>query len=467
MTYIRELLKRQFAPLVAFPAACLLLCGLYFIIATPIHSAKVLLRVELGEIEERTDLEPQLMSHVAAMTSDELTSLVIDQLPPDSLPETRRSGLVRLFGGLRRALGGGTQPEMSDQERRTLLVDEVKKDLSVRRVRETAILEVIYRHTSPQHAADLANLYAETLISQIKDQTQARTQQALSFSQSRLVELRKSIETLFTEAQQIRSNLEDGRGGVQDLEARILQLTLALSKSDQSLIGLREQVRQLQDREDPESLKLAAMQTERGANLHAAFVNTQTRLAQMEQNGAQTEAAVQLKRQAKTLRDDLELLRQQKLVALEQDLRVLEARRNSISTDLNAAMSLINGQEWSKIRIAEYEAGILENIYADHLRELEVVQKTALVTPIHILSPARPNPIPVWPQYKLLWVLALLGGVGMGAVIAIWREWGIVMEQRQPNGTGGQFQILREQQGQLDEEDQRPSDTEPKAREGK
>lgn len=461
MTYIRELLKRQFVPLVAFPAACLLLCGLYFIIATPMHSAKALLRVELGEVEDRTDLEPQLMSHVAAMTSDEVTSLVIDQLPPDSLPETQRSGLVRLFGGLRRALGGAAQPEMTDLERRSLLVDEIKKDLVVRRVRETAILEVIYRHTSPQRAADLANLYAETLISQIREQAQSRTQQALSFSQSRLVELRQAIESLFTEAQEIRSSLKDGRGGVQDLEARILQLTLALSESDQSLIGLQEQVRQLQDREDPESLKLAAMQTERGANLHAAFVNTQMRLAQMQQNGARTEASAQLERQANTLRDDLEFMRQQKLVALEQELRILVARRNSISADLNAAMSLINGREWSKIRIAEYEAGILENIYADHLRDLEVVQRTALATPVHILSPARPNPIPVWPQYKLLLVLALLGGIGIGAVIAVWREWGIVVDQRLPKGMGSQFQILRERWEQFDEEDRLPSETDP------
>lgn len=442
--FIVRVLRRQFAPLIALPTTCLVLCGAYFILAPPEYAANALIFADMRELEDRDALEPLLFSYVETIRSDEITSQVIDNLPASAPLKIDRGWLGRMFGDIRIKLGFDRHHEISEAEHRTLLVNEVNKDLGVRRIRDTAIIEITYRAPSPQRAADIANVFADTFLDHIAAQSHDTSQQTLDFTRSRIEDLRLLIRASQRQAQDIRSSNGQDRGGFQDLETRISRLTVALSEIDQMQAGLVAQIRLLKE-DDDESLEAAALNVDGGAKLYLAYAAAERKLSRLKSGGANQTTLAQIEGSASALREELDRLLQQRLAGLEQELKVVVARRDSIARDLQDDLQLINSPDWSLMQTAESEAATLQNIYADYLRELEAVQKKDLTTPVSVIAPARPNPNPSWPQYKMLFLLAALGGLGIGSVIALWREWDWSAESRTPDGSGSRAALLREE----------------------
>lgn len=436
-------IRRQIWPLFLFPLL-LIASGLVFLVfATPRFESSAFILVDAHEVRDQTQLNAVISSYVETADSDDMTANVIDRLALGTEYHADRGRLVQLIGTVREELGLTAQEPVSDDEKRTLLVKRVKKDLKVGRVRETTIIRISFRSASPQRAADIATEYAKAFIAAHAEQKRQLSERKIGFVLNRIENLRSSVDASYQQARSPGPATRQDTGGLQDMDARISQMAMALSELDGTLAGISERVRVLKTTGDLASLEAAALQVERGPSLFRAYAEAYKNLPQRsETTTPQQGATTQIEGTVERLGAELDRVLKQALLVLEQERKIILARRDSIAADLREALELVASHDWLRMQRAKYEATVFETLYAESLKELEAMRKSAIDLPVSLMTSAHPDPNPVWPNYKVLLLLSAFGGLGLGAAIAVFREWHSEARYRDPTEVGSILTVL-------------------------
>jgi uncharacterized protein involved in exopolysaccharide biosynthesis len=175
--------------------------------------------------------------------------------------------------------------------------------------------------------------------------------------------------------------------------------------------------------DDIASLEAASLQIEGGLQLVNAYADSLQTLERFRARGASSDAYASLEASVELLREDVMKSLERERSRVQQDLRILEARREKIDGEIANALFESSRRNWSQILIEEHQAGVFQNIYADYLRELEVVYDRAESTPLRVMAYARPRFDPSSPNYELVLVLSLFLGLVFGVGVAVFREW--------------------------------------------
>jgi succinoglycan biosynthesis transport protein ExoP len=394
----------------------------YLVVVTPSYTSFTLISVDPGEATADA-LSATIQSHITTIGSNEVTSDVIDRLDLAADAEVRRGKLDRLVSGLRDWFGIEAREPLSEEEAREIVENQIASALDVQRVSDSRIIEVSYTADSPERAATIANTYAKAYVEGLVRRSRESTARRAEFLRSRAAEVEQLAVSGYQEAWQIRSRDRVDLGGLQNLNSRIAQLTEARSAVEEAEAAIMARLALMENTDDLEALKVAALQAEGGPELVAAYEEASGKLEQLRQRGAAQQLIAQLEASAKDLRRELDGLLSRTRSNLEQELAILSARRDSINGEFERALLQSSRRSWSEILIAEDQAGVFQNIYADHLRELEAVYGRAGAVPINVEARARPAVEPSWPDYKLVLMLAAVSGLVLGVAIVMLREW--------------------------------------------
>ena len=416
--FLWRMLWRQIVPLILIPALCFAGGFAYIVFATPIYTASAFLEVQ-SDGAEGDALNAALTGHMASLTSEAVTSAVVDDLDlADDVP-LGTGRLDAIVNRLRDDLGIAPLPEPTAEETRTIVLDRVAAGLSVERVGDSTILRVAYPALTPQAAAEITNAYVDTYIEALRSRSRDAMDERAAFLETRIDDVKTLASSSLEDVQRIRSEgLE--QGAFENLDGRLARLTEARSALDELEVATRTRLELLNETDDPEGLERAALQVDRGADLFFAYRDALRRIESFDERGVDSSP---LQGSAADLREELDRAIARERSGLELELAVLEARRNSLDEDLESALFESSRRNWSEILIGEHQANVFQNIYADYLRELEVVYGRAGAIPIRVMSYARPNVDPASPRYKLVLIVSIFLGLALALAVAMLREW--------------------------------------------
>lgn len=417
-----QLLRRQLVPLLLAPVLCGALGFGYLVVATPSFSSAALLNVDVGGAQSDL-LNATLVSHMEEIRSNAVTSDVIDSLGLDDGVALQVGRLDRTIGAVREGLGIDEPREMSEEEIRTAIENDVASGLDVQRVGDSTLIRVTYFTGNSQDAAEMANAYADAYVDGLVRRSINSARRRAENLRSRAEEVRQEAIESYAEIQQIR--LRDGLdlNDFEDPDARAAALRETLFAIEDSEAAIATSLTLLDDADDITALEAAAFQADGGPELYYAFQEATTRLEQFRERGAAPNSLAQLEASVENLRGDLGQLLNRTRRNLHVELAILAARRENIAREFDRDQIQSNLRNWSEILIAEHRAGVFQSVYADHLRELEVVYGRSGVVPVRIMARARPSPEPSAPDAKLVLVVAMMLGLALGVTIAMLREW--------------------------------------------
>ena len=275
------------------------------------------------------------------------------------------------------------------------------------RVEDSRIIGITYTAGTPEDATAVANAYAEAYVDSFERRSREAMDRRAEFLKSRVAEVERLAASSYREARQIRSSDGPELWGFEDLDARTAWLTQARSEIEDAEAAVSARLSLLQNTDDLEARKVAAFQVEGGPELVTAYEEASEKLEQLRQRGAAQYLIAQLEVSVESLQGEMDRLIARARSSLEQERKILLARSDSINGDFEQALSQSSRRNWSEVLIAEHQAGVFQNIYADHLRELEVVYGRAGVVPLSVVARARPGADPSWPSNKLVLMLAV------------------------------------------------------------
>jgi uncharacterized protein involved in exopolysaccharide biosynthesis len=418
---LAQLVRRHIVPLIVLPIVYLIAGFFYIIYATPIYTATATIEFNI-DTADPTTLDAALTSHIASMRAPEVTSEVIDRFGFDTSTPLASGRLTRTIQSIRAWLGIVAIPELTEDEARAIVTDRVVQSLVVERYEESSIVHVTYYALEPRLAAEVANAYVDIYAELLRERGRQNAERRAVFIQDRIGDMQEQAASSLQDVQRIRSEALES-GGFENLDARLARLTEARAVIDEQVVALTTRLTLLEPQDDIRALEEAALQFEGGLQLVTAYANALQTLERFRARNSSSDALAAMEASADLLREDVMRAFSRERSRLEQELKILTARRENIDNEIGNALFESSRRNWSLILIEEHQAGVFQNIYADYLRELEVVYARAEFVPLRVMANAQARFEPDSPNYKLVLILSLFLGIAFGIGVAVLREW--------------------------------------------
>ncbi len=427
------ILKRR-APLVAaITAVSVAIAVAYLMSATRMYSSSVQILIDprqkiiVGSQIRTGGLgfdKAMIASQVSIIGSDTVLRRVVKTYNLAADPEF--IGKPGLYDHLKSRLGLSRKGPGGDPEARALKT--LYKHLSVKRANLTYVIEVSVSSAVPEKAAKLAQGVAEAYLADQSDAKIITTRQASSLLAERLDELRDKVRAVETQIEKfkIRYNIVAAEGKLvneQRLNRLNDQLIVARSETAQARARynkVRGFVRSGIDLDSTyeavNSALIARLRTQyaeiarRHSNLKASLGSSHPGLISVRAQLEQTRQLIrdELSRIAKTARNEYDIA----LVREKAILKNLEASKNQASLSNAARIKLRELQREAMARRAIFQSFLV--------RERETREQENLQTPdARIISAAIIPVNPSYPRKKLILVMALIAGLGLGVLAAL------------------------------------------------
>ncbi|KST57132.1 lipopolysaccharide biosynthesis protein [Methylobacterium sp. GXS13] len=375
----------------------------------------------------------QVESQVKVIESDAVLGRAVTQAGLESEPGfgVAQQGLIsRTVASLREMVLGPKAERPVDPRGRAL--DQLRRKLAVKRADKVFVIDVVVTTVDPDLSARIVNAIANAYLA---DQTEARSDAAKRASgdlRGRLDELRNAVNAA-------DKKLEDykARNGLIASSGRLVN-EQQLTDSNARLVAARgrtaEAKARLQGIKDargqaigsgamPEAVQSSAVDRLRGqyAELAAKEADLRTNLGERHPYIA----AVRTQMQDVRRLIDAELNRI--AGAAETEYQRALANEKSIAADLEKLQrqSAVTAQSSVQLRELEREVEAARTVYNTFLvRTREIKEQSAIDSSnARIITSARPPQDASWPPRLILVAAALAGGLGLGAGLALTREY--------------------------------------------
>lgn len=371
----------------------------------------------------------EVASEVEILNSETIAADVVKDLKLTEDPE-----FVDTSGGLMTRIvhaifGINEDPrELSDAQRERIATDTLRGNLTVRRVALSYVLEISYRATSPQKAARIANAVASAYITDQLDNRYEAARRASIWLQERIAELRdqsnsaaRAVEAYKEkhnivdtggkvllsdlQLQQFNSQLTTATAATAEAKARLdrVQSVLQAPVPGEAVIGtvsetLQDPVitqlrqRYLTDRENV--AKFTAMMGPK----HLAVINLKSEMAEL-----QNSIVNELQRIAQVYKSDYEIAKARE-----------DLLRASLSKQIQTAG--VTGKAQVDLKELESASQTYHTIFENFLEKYtEAVQQQSFpISDARVITPAVPPYSKSYPKTKLIALLGLLLGLGVG-----------------------------------------------------
>ncbi|KQP94658.1 hypothetical protein ASF60_00065 [Methylobacterium sp. Leaf113] len=431
---------RRSRVIVAVSASFLLaLAILYLFIATPKYDATADILIDLRQAElfrqQNTATDAQVLNAIVESQTEILRSNTaalgaIRQLGPSVDKELNEKGLLQsLLGPVMGLMGSG--PPLTQEQLELAAAEKLMTLYSVRRVGITNIIEVSVRTPNAARSARYANAIADAFIADQLEAKYETTRRGRGWLEGRLAELRDQATAADRAVQDYKAkmNIVDTDKGLMserqvgdlngslivaqaktaEAKARLDRITDIVDKNitdgsmtdltqNQVIVRLRQQYFDTARREADISAKY-------GTN-HVAAVNARAEMAELQRS-----LRSEFNRLAEAYRSDYE-------VALSGEAAI-KKRLDGLVADAGTS-----NRSRVELRSLESSSQTYRSLYENFLQKYtQAVQDQSFpISEARVVSPARPPLRKSWPKGLVIIGLALVGGVGLGLMIALFRE---------------------------------------------
>jgi succinoglycan biosynthesis transport protein ExoP len=423
--------------------ACLTVALVYAFTATPLYTATTDLTIDSRKIDlfkhggeqvvgDNTLDSSQVDSEVQVLSSESIALDVIrDQKLTDDpeFVDTRRGILMGLLSAVFGINDDSSSMSTAERERAALAVFE--KNLSVRRVGLTYVLEISYRSPDRNKAGRIANAVADAYIN---DQLNVRYQAAKRASiwlQDRIAELRNQSNAAARAVQDYKekNNIVDtGRDGllsdlqVQQMNTQMINASAATAEAKARLDRVQEVLKspepgaalgtvsdtlkdeiitKLRQRYLDDLERVNKWTAIMGAN-HLAVINLKNEMTQL-----QASIIDELKRIAQTYQSDYE---------------IAKAREDSLRTSLGKQIAQVGASGQAQVDLKELQSAsqtyhtIFENFLQKYTESVQ--QQSFPISDARVITAAATGE-KTYPKTTLVALLGLLVGLAAGFAHAL------------------------------------------------
>ena len=375
----------------------------------------------------------QVESQVRVIESDVVLGRAVAQTGLDTEPgfgAPQQSVVARALAALR-AMLTGPKPERHADPRGQAL-DQLRRKLAVKRADKVFVIDVVVTTTDPDLSARIVNAIANAYLA---DQTEARSdaaKRAAGDLRGRLDELRNAVNLADKKLEdyKARNGLIASSGRLvneqqlTDLNTRLVAAPAPPAAARGRLQGIRSARGQaIGSGAMPEAVQSAAIDRLRGqyAELAAKEADLRTNLGERHP----FIAAVRTQMQDVRRLIDAELNRI--AGAAETEYQRAQANERTLTAELERLQrqSAVTAQSSVQLRELEREVEAARSVYNSFLvRAREIKEQTSIDSSnARIITAARPPQDPSWPPRLILVAAALAGGLGLGAGLALTREY--------------------------------------------
>jgi polysaccharide biosynthesis transport protein len=428
-----ETLRRQFALIVLTIALCGGLTLVYLVSVTPIYSSSALIMVDpvqkdllapeprdsanQGTANARVESEAEILkSDAVALSVVRKANLLVDREfgPRVSV----REKIERIFG-IERYRAATSQGLLRET------VDRLKEATEVRRRGLTYLIQVSVSSEVPERSAELTNTLAETYIAQ---QLEAKVGNALAARDILRAQIAASRAELALSETALDAFIRDSAGRIEQETGRT-ELS-SIVKSLERIEGnrLRAEVRLRQTQEDISNRNwaglVAGLEDDALLSLERQRAEIEERLGRV---AAESGNAAELKDELADLERQIEERAADGIGTLQGQIARLSANEEASRRQLRD--TLVSGQLppdiLTEIFSIQQGATISRNQYQNLVARLNDVETRAGVqmADSRIVSPALVPIDPTFPNSKLVAVLGLAFGTGLGILFAFLREY--------------------------------------------
>ncbi|MCJ2086877.1 exopolysaccharide transport family protein [Methylobacterium sp. E-005] len=375
----------------------------------------------------------QVESQVKVIESDAVLGRAVAQTGLETEPGfgvPRNVWYVRAAAALRELVNGPRPERKIDAQGRAL--DQLRRKLAVKRADKVFVIDVIVTTIDPDLSARIVNAIANAYLA---DQTAARAEAARRAAgdlRGRLDELRNAVNTADKKLEdyKARNGLITASGRLvneqqlTDLNTRLVAAQARTADAQARLQGIRDaRGRAVGAGAMPEAVQSTAVERLRGqyAELAAKEADLRTNLGERHP----FIAAVRTQMQDVRRLIDAELNRI--AGAAETEFHRAQANERTLTAELGRLrqQAAVNSQSSVQQRELEREVEAARSVYNSFLvRAREIKEQTSIDSSnARIITAARPPEDPSWPPRLVLVAAALFGGLGLGAGLALMREY--------------------------------------------
>ncbi|MBP1182332.1 GumC family protein [Methylobacterium sp. PvR107] len=375
----------------------------------------------------------QVESQVRVIESDVVLGRAVAQAglekePGFGVPQEYR--VLNALAALREMIAGPKAERPVDPRGRAL--DQLRRRLAVKRADKVFVIDLVVTTIDPDLSARIVNAIANAYLT---DQTDARSdaaKRAAGDLRGRLDELRKAVNVADKKLEdyKARNGLIASSGRLvneqqlTDLNTRLVAAQARTAEAKARLQGIRSARGQpVGSGETPEAVQSSAIDRLRGqyAELAAKEADLRTNLGERHP----FIAAVRTQMQDVRRLIDAELSRIAGAAEIEAQRAQANERTLTAEREKLQRQSAVTAQSSVQLRELEREVEAARSVYNTFLvRAREIKEQTSIDSSnARIITAARPPQDPSWPPRLILVAAALAGGLGLGAGLALTREY--------------------------------------------
>lgn len=401
---------------------------------------------ELSGIYDAPLTESQVSTELEILRSEAIATKVIDRYEfwrSAEFLKRPRSALDRLSGVVRRLSSAAVSaissnvsdvpalqeaPEDVAALERLRAIGIIRGNVNVQRLRDSRIVTISFRSTSPEMAARVANAIAETYIEDQLDSKFDSTQRATTWLKQRSDQLRTELGEIDNQIDRFRleNNLLGSQAG-SNLEDQLERIAMQLAAAEAEMVNFVAKQRRLEDiiAQGDRTAAVSATATQGITNeLRSRFLDIlKDYNSLLERLGPDHEQTLRLSRELDQIQELMfeEIKRSERVTA--NDIETVMARIAALREQKEEAERLYGaGSEVVlQLRALEQNAETVRSLYSGFFqRYQELLQEQSFaVSDVRIINPAKVSSSPSSPNARQVAVIGLFLGLMTSAAFVI------------------------------------------------
>lgn len=455
--------KRQ-TKVVGIGAVVGLLLGLIYLQTTPptfTASTSALIDEGMNKMVDEVSATPvnmqtdaAILSQIEIIKSARLAAVVVDKQkldqnanfmqPPKSLLSTLvgyARGFLQIFRSAPDIAGGAELTEaqrkvMADAARKEQAVAMLQSNIMAERSGRSYVISMGYRSHDPKLAADITKAYADAFVADQLDASFDATEKAAVWLQGRLEELRTSSQKASLEVEKFRAEngLQAARGEtIAEQQLSDLNAQLILAQADTAKARARyEQYRIIIESGPEAAVGNSTLSAEEAGNpLISELKKRYSSVSKREQEisagfGPNHSQAVALRKEQTDLSNQIFRELSQLSETYRNGYEVAQSRETALRNSVSEATGQNSSANQAQVRLRELQqqATALSTLYQTFLSRYEEAsqQRSFPIAKVRVISEATTPRGPSSPRTSMVFGLALVLGVVMGAAFGALNE---------------------------------------------
>lgn len=456
--------KRQ-ARVVSIGALIGLLFGLIYLQTTPptfTASTRVLIDEGMNKMVDEVSATPvnmqtdaAILSQIEIIKSARLAAVVVDSQkldqnpnfmqPPQSLLSTLvgyARGFLQVFRSSPEFAAGGDEltevqrKAMADAVRKEQAVAMLQANIMAERMGRSYVISMGYRSHDPQLAAAITKAYADAFVADQLDASFDATEKAAVWLQGRLDELRSSSQKAALEVERFRAEngLTAARGEtIAEQQLSDLNAQLILAQADTAKARARyEQYRTIVESGPEAAVGNSTLSAEEAGNplisdLKKRYASVSKREQEISSGfGPNHPQATALRKEQADLSNQIFDELSQLAETYRNGYEVAQSRETALRNSVSEATGQNSNANQAQVRLRELQqqATALSTLYQTFLSRYEEAsqQRSFPIAKVRVISEATTPRSPSSPRTSMVFGLALVLGVAMGAAFGALNE---------------------------------------------